>query len=497
MTDRPNILLLLVDQWPALAFAHRGMAVRTPNTDRLAGQGTVFTNAFTSCTLCSPARGALLTGRWPSQTGFCDNYGTGYSTQAPLSSDERTWIDAAVAAGYRTGYFGKWHCGTDGPILRGAHAHDESCDRRVPYDPAKGGHSYEQVARRYTRAAAAMGSTAGSEPQLLAGRPPFWGRLRASKEEHRAFRLAERGVSFLEEHVRSGPDRPFFLTVSWPDPHFPHYLPAEYAELAEQSMPDLPPNLEDTFAGKPAFHRTAWWPSMDTAALSPDDWRRVIAYSRAHYSMADEAVGRVLAGLDRLGLSENTRVVFAADHGDMCGAHNRFDKGPYFYDEVWRIPLIVRCPGRPPAEQAAFVSIVDVGATFFDLIGSPAPAPGKPRAGRALTDLLGTAEHGACWPEETFAMYDLYNGMSFAVRGIRTGCWKYLWNPQSVDELYDLETDPAELTNLAGRPEVADAEKMLRARLFAWMDEVGDDLPARADALPAAGTILATGQMGP
>jgi len=486
--SRQNVLFILVDQWPAWAFGHRGADIATPNMDRLAAQGTVFTNAFTSCPLCSPARGALLTSRRPHQTGMYDNCGVGYSLQEGLSQDEATWIDEAVRLDYHTGYFGKWHLGPDGPILRGAHRHDPKVDPHAkPYDPATNDYSYERCQARY----AEQGKTL-----LLKGRAPFWGQHKYTKEETSPFAIIENGVRFLEEHAAAGTEHPFFLTVSSGPPHFPHYLPQEYADLAESLKADLPESIDDSFEGKPRFHGRPWWPCMDTSMLDRNEWRTVIAYSHAHIMLVDEAIGRILGALDRLGLAESTTVVFTGDHGDMEGAHNRFDKGPYFYDEVWRIPLIVRAPGKEAATQDAFVSILDIGETFFTLIDAE-PSADRPRAGRDLLPLVGAADPPADWPQIAFGIYDFYNGMNFALRAIRDDRFKYVWNPQDVDELYDLERDPHELHNLAGAPEVRDSQEALRLRLLDWLVEIGDSLPERVDNLPNAGTITATGRPGP
>jgi arylsulfatase A-like enzyme len=187
----------------------------------------------------------------------------------------------------------------------------------------------------------------------------------------------------------------------------------------------------------------------------------------------------------------------------MEGAHNRFDKGPYFYEEVWRIPLIVRRPGARPATQNAYVSILDVGETLFNLAGSgddDSPA----RSGRDLLPLAGSSETPAQWPDVAYGVYDLYNGINFSVRAIRDERWKYVWNPQESDELYDLASDPHELVNLiAVEPVVrfdtaaAEAESRLRGQLLAWLREIGDDLPSRVEGLPPAGTVMATGEPGP
>lgn len=485
--DRHNVLFIIVDQWPALSFGHRGSSISTPNTDRLAAQGTVFANAFTSCPLCSPARAALLTARWPHQTGVYDNVGVGYSLQQPLPPDEVTWIDGAVGAGRHVGYFGKWHLGADGPILRGAHRHSGAFEKQSkPYDPATSRYSYASQVERYRE----------RRKQLVDGNPPFWGILDVPKEQTVPFRLAANAEEFLAEYATRGTDCPFFLTVSMGPPHFPHYLPREYAAMANADAVELPASLGDAFQGKPEFHAAPYWPSMDTSALDEAEWRTIVAFSQLHITLVDEAIGRILHAIEAHGLRHNTTVVFAADHGDMCGAHNRFDKGPYFYDEVWRISLIVRVPGTAPAWQDAFVSILDLGETLCRWVDAPERSD-KPRQGRDLTPLVGTPDRPEGWARETFGVYDLYNGMSFAIRAIRSETHKYVWNPQAVDELYDLRQDPQEMVNLAGRPELARTEAELKKRLFEWMNDIGDDLPHRAGDLPPAGAIIAANRMGP
>ena len=489
VSRRMNVLFILTDQWPAWAFGLRGAGIATPNLDRLARAGTVFTNAFTTCPLCTPARGALLTSRWPHQTGVYDNHSVGYSLQAALSLDEKTWIDAAARLGFHVGYFGKWHLGPINPEQRGAHRFDPNVELdRGPYVPATSDYSYEQCARRYEQQSA----------RLRRGRPAFWGETPAGKEHVEPFPVMNNGVQFLEEWATGPRDEPFFLTVSSSPPHFPHYLPREYAEIADALRAEvtLPPSLGESFAAKPWFHAKPWWPCMDTSPLDAEQWRTVIAYSHAHITMVDEAIGRVLDAVDRLGLAESTAVIFTADHGDMEGAHDRFDKGPYFYDEVWRIPLIVRHPGTDAATQGAFVSLLDVGETLFRLLGAgTASAPS--RAGRDLLPLVGERDVPTGWPQVAYGVYDLYNGMSFAIRASRDERFKYVWNPQDVDELYDLADDPHEMANLSGRPDHARVECGLRNRLLAWLDEIGDPFSRQVGDLPAAGTIIATGRPGP
>lgn len=481
-----NILFLLVDQWPATCFGHRGTNIKTPTIDKLAQEGTLFTNAFTSCPLCSPARGALFTSKWHTQSGMVDNLGVGYSQQKPLDMSEKTWLDAAVNKGYHVGYYGKWHLGPDGPIHRGVQRHPETIeDFQKPYVPGVSDYNYRRCQKGYI---------IEGEETLKSGVAPFYGNIDGTIDESNPFMVAEQAKKFLEEYAEEAMEAPFLLTVSINDPHFPHYLPEAYVESVDDFEVDLPINIENDFNDKPWFHNKSWWPSMDTSNLTKEDWREVIKYAYMHRMLVDEALGQVIETLDQLALTEDTTIIFTSDHGDMCGAHSRFDKGPYYYDEVWRIPLIIKEPKSLPKKQEAFVSILDVGRTVFDMVDESLDVAYE---GLNITPLIGSTEAPKSWPKEVYGMYDTYNGMSFKIRAIRNQRFKYIYNPQSVDELYDMEKDPGEMTNLNRWPRMWKEKEALRFKLFQWMNRIEDPLLDSAATLPDAGTILPLGKPGP
>ena len=484
-----NILFLLTDQWPSWAFGFLGADIPTPNIDRLASGGTVFKNAFTTCPLCSPARGTLLTAKWPHQNGVYDNQSVGYSLQESMSLEQKCWINEAAKNGYYVGYYGKWHLGSNNPEKRGAHGFDANIElSSKPYDSNTNDHCYQKSVENYEQ----------QTKELIKGRAPFWGNIPQGKERLRPFPEVQKGINFLNQWKEMADHKPFFLTISSQPPHFPHHLPIEYVALAEELREriELPINFKDNCDGRPWFHSTPFWGCMDTSMLNEEEWKTIIAYSHAHISMVDEALGLIINELEALNLYNSTTVIFTSDHGDMEGAHNRFDKGAYFYEEVWRIPLVISQPEKLPATQDAYVSLIDIAETIFALIDSQSSL-NIPSLGRDLTSLIGTSKRPPNWPQIACGVYYRYNGYSFEIRAICNERYKYIWNTQDINELYDLEVDPHEMSNLSGRIEASNIENDLHNQLLNWLNQVEDNLPNRLGQLPPAGTIIATGQQGP
>ncbi len=206
-------------------------------------------------------------------------------------------------------------------------------------------------------------------------------------------------------------------------------------------------------------------------------WQPIVARYLGEVALIDHQVGRILQALDDLGLAEQTLVVYSSDHGDLCGAHGMIDKHYVMYDDVVRVPLLLRWPGRLPAGRVVNTQVtaaLDLAVTFCAAAGLPVP---QTFVGR---DLLGLAAGEPSEQEpESEPVFATYHGNQFGLysqRMVRTPRWKYVWNATAEDELYDLAADPGEITNLAAEPSHAAPLADLRRTLATWMAATKDPL---------------------
>jgi arylsulfatase A-like enzyme len=451
MPDRMNIVLLLADQWRWDTLFEGGHPCRTPHLDRFMSESQPFANAFTACPLCTPARGALLTGNWPHQNCLTDNVGGGsYYPEGELHGQYPTYQERLRDTGYAVSYAGKWHLGNGALAARGI----ENV-RAGDGGPFGGGWS---------------GRPELDGPTL----EPFYGSFSEGigRDEH----VVETGIAQIEQMATG--DAPFFAMVATQGPHFPHFVPRRFLEPYDGLPAEMTPaNYCEPFCepGKPAMQSRPYWPCQDTRALTPRDWAQTHRHYWAGCTWLDECLGRLLARLEELGLRERTVVAFAVDHGEMLGAHGNFDKGPYLYEDAVRIPMVVRDPlGRKPAAPDGFVGLRDLMPTLVSLAG----------ADGVLTDRERARSFWVTDSDCAFITYDSYQGREFKLRGIRTARHKYVWSPHDLCELYDLAQDPGERENLARDPAHDAVRRDLHQGLMAWMRSEGDYLLHARHLLP-------------
>lgn len=441
-----NILLIHVDQHRFDCVGVNGHpAAHTPNLDRLAAEGVNFTHAFCPIAVCMPARTSLMTGRYPTQHGCLVNDGVeGYR---PARADLPTLSQTLKAAGYTLGHVGKWGIGLDAsPTALGFDDYVPASDYRawrrsrgLPPPP-------------HTNAWFGEPDT-GVTPEQSA---PGWS--------------AGQMIRLLEQYAAAG--APFFLRWDPEEPHLPSRPPEPFASLIKPEHVPPWPSYPDPLINKPTIQRQQLR-SWGIDGWTWERWAPIVAYYLGVVALIDQQVGRILVKLDELGLKGETLVVYTSDHGDLCGGHGMIDKHYVMYDDVMRVPLMMRWPGKLRAghTEAAFVtSALDLATTFCTVAGIEPPETFQGH------DLIALANGG---PPPRALVFGSYHGAQFGAysqRMVRARAWKYIWNPTAEDELYDLAADPGELHNRAADPACSEILRTLRGELVAWMAAIKDPL---------------------
>jgi arylsulfatase A-like enzyme len=451
---KPNVLFVFIDQLRAdVCGVYGGRNIQTPHIDRLAGQGATFANSISSCPLCTPYRGMVQTGRYPTHSGIVMNFVEANPIQNPHCLGH-----VFAASGYDTGFIGKWHLSSGWRREEGlcepnqaavdAYRKKNPETEYVALGPGRLGYEHWQAFNFHT---------AFNDYYFYEDEPKkiFSGRYETDTE-------IDQAVAYMERHKNSG--RPFLLCVAPHPPHppfAPEYIPEGYLE----KVPEI-------------IH----WSSN-----VPADNPRKLLEMRYYLAMAknvDDNLGRLMGYLDDSGLAEETIVIFTSDHGEMHGSHGRLNK-MVPYAEAMDIPFIIRWPNRIEAGSRfdALQTPMDHLPTLCGLTGTRIPREvdgadlsrvilGKERDSRQEVLIGSYTSHwdffqtGTRWPEW---------------RGIRTKRYTYCHWLSGEEELYDIIDDPYQMKNLAvGRGEPAILNR-LRGRLKDFLAEAHDDfLPGTA-----------------
>lgn len=433
--------------------------MQTPNLDRLAGEGIRFDAAYTCQPVCGPARAAIFTGAYPHSNG---SWGNGL----PLGDNVKTLGQRLRDGGVHTAYIGKWHL--DGGDYFGLGRCPDGWDPAYWYDMRNYLEELTPEERRRSRE-----PRTNDDPGLTA-------------EFTFGHRCSNRAIDFLQQHG----DASFFLTVSYDEPHHPFLCPQPYSEMYRDYAFPKKRNVWDRLADKPAHHR-AW------AGESLAENKDALTIHAADYlgcnSFIDSEIGRVLAAIDRY--APDALVIYTSDHGDFLASHSLSGKGPAMYEEITRIPLIVRWPGRAPAGAACPhpVSHIDLAPTILQAAGLPMPTllEGCSQL-ETLHDPLRRVNDAVFLEFGRYETdHDGFGGFQ-PVRCVFDGRYKLAINLLTSDELYDLQADPDEMVNLIDAEEHAPTRNALHDRLLAWMNDTRDPFrgyywerrPWRADARP-------------
>ncbi len=423
-SDRPNVIVFFTDQqrWDTTG-AHGNPLHLTPHFDRLAQEGVHLARTFTCQPVCAPARASMQTGLYATATGV-------YRNGLRLEPAAMTLARCFGAAGYATGYIGKWHLGSQEPV---------PAEERGGYQYWLGANLLEFVSDAY-------------DAVLYDG-----DNRRVKLPGYRVDALTDAAIRYIDAHQTE----PFFLFVSYLEPHFQNH---------RDDYP-APDGYTEPYIGR--------WLPPDLAALGGSAHQHIAGYW-GMVKRLDEALGRLLDAVKSLDLWENTIILFTSDHGCHFKTRNAEYKRSC-HDSSIRVPTVMHLPGLDGRRVSELVSLVDLPPTLLDAAGLPVPCHMQ---GRSLVPLL--RGHAADWPSEVFIQIS----ESQVGRAVRTQRWKYAvvapdkegWRDAGathyVEEfLYDLQSDPYELTNLVGLDSHREVANVLRERLLRRMQQAGEPAP--------------------
>ncbi|QUL57026.1 sulfatase-like hydrolase/transferase [Paenibacillus tritici] len=505
MSSKPNILLITSDQQHWNTIGAFQSEISTPNLDRLAQQGTTFGRAYCPNPTCTPSRSSIITGMYPSQHGA-------WTLGTKLLEDRHTVGEDFSEAGYQTSLIGKAHFqplkSTEEYESKEAYPLLQDLDYWSGFQESFYGFDHVELARNHTNEAHvgqhyALWLEEQGCPNWRDYFLPPTGTMDPSvtytwpipEKYHYNTWIAERSNARLEEHQESGD--PFFLWASFFDPH-PEYLvpepwdsmydpdkltipsltPGEHDRnpphfgMTQEDSPDFSQLMETGF-GIHGYRSHLYYEYGDKALLTDYDKKKLVAVYYGMISMMDKYIGRILDKLDDLGLADNTLVVFTTDHGHFFGQHGLQAKGGFHYEDLIKLPFIVRYPGQVPAgrQSDAIQSLVDLAPTFLSFANLPVPSSmtGVDQKDVWLGRRNQARDHAICEfrHEPTTIHQKTYIDARYKIT---------VYYNQQYGELFDLEQDPHELHNLWDEPEHGQLKSELLLK-YIWAELGKEPLP--------------------
>jgi len=442
--EKPNFIFILTDDQRYDFYAEHGRFpwMQTPNLDRLAREGVVFENAFVTTSLCAPSRASFLTGVYPHKHQVIVNATRDYDPSLP------NFGELLQEEGYTTGYLGKWHLG-------------KSSHPRPGFD--------EWVS--FWNQGRFFGETLNVNGEGV----------KLAPDRYLTDELNDRAVDFIRENQ----DGPFLLYLSHKAVHEPKTPAPRHADLYQDIEIPTQDNPADNLATKPAYIREAGLKKREKAGGlvpvhdSTKDMMRCV-------TAVDDGVGMIFEELERLGIADNTVVIYAGDNGYFMREHGGLHDKRKHYEASMRIPLLMHAPMLAEGETVEEMVVnIDLAPTLLELAGAPIPEHIQGESWVGVT----TGER----PGRERFLYEYFNELEYRERGgfgstptqfaIRTPDWKYVVYPDSENEpeLYHLAQDPEELDNLAAKPEYADQALAMAKALEELMAETDFVMPEKVE----------------
>ena len=466
-----NVLFLMTDEQHYRSLSSTGNPyVSTPNMDRIGREGVCFENATCVTPYCSPSRASILTGLYPHTHGILKNVTPSRNDQKPLPQDQFPNTETMLhRRGFATAHRGKWHLGDKG---------DFDCYESWAY-AARNNRDYKQFlderlpARKFAKHPSPgkyLGRPVEMIPPVLKAYHDFHalqknrlayisivGRSLVPPELLPETQITDQVLGLIDQHAEES----FMITASWSPPHDLWVIPEPYYSMVDRAQVKLEGSNE-----MPAWDLRGASKRLGDL-MGPEGLREYAAIYHGMVKYIDDQLGRILTKLDERGLAQNTLIVFTSDHGDMVGAHGCVGKSiTSFYDDLVRIPLSMRLPGRiaPGTVVRKPVSQIDLMPTILDYAGMPAP---EGIHGASLRPLV--EGRSVTWRDHAFCQ------RASQLRMLRTERYKYFCHAKApVVALYDLHNDPHEDHNLAAEAGHARLVRQMHARLLQVMADDHD-----------------------
>ncbi len=470
--NKKNILLITSDQhhWFTLGLLNK--EIKTPNLDRLAEQGTLYTRGYTVNPTCTPSRASIITGKYPSQHGA-------WSLGTKLPETEHTVGGYLVDAGYRTALIGKAHfqqlITTDKYPSIESNPLQQDLDFWKNFKGPFYGFEDAELARNHAdEYHVGQHYAIWMEEKGFDWKKCFWKPAGTAEHQRHAWNIpeeyhydtwiAERTNAKLEEYKAN--DEKFFLWASFPDPHPPYLVPEPWDNMYDPESLTVPQLVEGEHANNPPHHKLTQTENPDFSPWQEEEGRAMhgfgshlhdkkelakdIAVYYGMISLMDKYIGRILDKLDALGLAENTLVLFTTDHGHFFGHHGLTAKGSFLYEDMIKIPFITRMPGSVPAgkKSASFQSLADLAPSFLSIAGLEIP---REMTGVDQKDVWFGKKESA---RDHIIVENHHQPTTIHMKTYVDKRYKITtYMDRNYGEIFDLQKDPKEINNLWNNPD--------------------------------------------
>lgn len=449
--EKPNIIFLIQDQMQQRVLREESGCI-LPNLRKLMEDGICFDRAYTSNAVCSPSRASLLTGTLPHVHGMVDCTHTVPPYRAEFNDKLDTLTQALHDSGYYVSYYGKWHIERSHQLERfGVDAYET--ELAIPAFPVT---MEEQVVLR----------TPGYADKMVCG-------VFAEGEEYTEEEYIY-GKAMEDIRARREKGQPFCTFISTYAPHDPYCVPREVYDLYEGQEPVLPKSYWDPMDDKPAIYRRM---KKALEGLTTEDCQKAMRCYYSYCTLVDIQIGKLVQYLREEGVYENTLIVCMSDHGDMMGAHGLMMKSVEPFEEIYRIPLVMKLPGQKMAGKRAgfYINTYEIAQTVLELAGAR-PLEGALVGPSMVPWLMGERA------DSHYAFAEFFGQRySYTQRIYWKDELKYVFNAFDDDELYDLKADPDELMNVSRHPAYQEKKRELCREMWERVKETEDTTLADAE----------------